>query len=48
MLVNLSSQDKTIFQQGTAPVAAAKTLEASYTRPYQSHGSIGPSARSRN
>jgi len=43
VLVNLKSQDKTIFQQGIPPVASAKTLEASYTRPYQSHGSIGPS-----
>ena len=43
VLTNLKSQDKTIFQQGNAPAATAKTLEASYTRPYQSHGSIGPS-----
>jgi nicotinate dehydrogenase subunit B len=43
VLMNLKSQDKTIFQQGTAPATTAKTLEASYTRPYQSHGSIGPS-----
>ena len=40
---SLPSQDKTIFQQGNPPAAAAKTLEATYTRPYQSHGSIGPS-----
>ena len=43
VLVNLKSQDKTIFQQGNPPAATIKTLEASYTRPYQSHGSIGPS-----
>ena len=43
VLMNLRSDDKTIFQQGTPPVATAKTLEASYTRPYHSHGSIGPS-----
>src|SRR6202012_4405437 len=43
VLVNLKSQDKTIFQQGTVPATTAKTLEASFTRPYQSHGSIGPS-----
>jgi CO/xanthine dehydrogenase Mo-binding subunit len=43
VLVNLKSQDKTIFQQGTPPAAGGKTLEAIYTRPYQSHGSIGPS-----
>ncbi|HEY3790244.1 MAG TPA: molybdopterin cofactor-binding domain-containing protein, partial [Bradyrhizobium sp.] len=43
VLTNLHSDDKTIFQQGSAPATAAKTLEATYTRPYQSHGSIGPS-----
>jgi nicotinate dehydrogenase subunit B len=43
VLVNLKSQDKTIFQQGTPPTAGGKTLEATFTRPYQSHGSIGPS-----
>jgi CO/xanthine dehydrogenase Mo-binding subunit len=43
VLTGLKSQDMTIFQQGTAPAAMAKTLEASYTRPYQSHGSVGPS-----
>jgi len=43
MLTSLPSQDKTIFQTGNAAVAGRKTLEATYTRPYQSHGSIGPS-----
>ena len=43
MLTSLPSQDKTIFQAGNAMVAGRKTLEATYTRPYQSHGSIGPS-----
>jgi len=43
MLTSLPSQDKTIFQAGNAVVAGRKTLEATYTRPYQSHGSIGPS-----
>src|SRR5665213_4363552 len=43
VLTHLPSQDKTIFQQGNAPAAVMKTLEANYTRPYQSHGSIGPS-----
>jgi nicotinate dehydrogenase subunit B len=43
MLLSLPSQDKTILQQGNAPATGQKTLEATYTRPYQSHGSIGPS-----
>ncbi len=44
-LLALASQDQVILEShesaGTAPVA--KTLEATYTRPYLSHGSIGPS-----
>ncbi len=43
VLTSLPSQDKTILQQGNAPATGQKTLEATYTRPYQSHGSIGPS-----
>jgi nicotinate dehydrogenase subunit B len=43
VLLSLPSQDKTILQQGNAPATGQKTLEATYTRPYQSHGSIGPS-----
>jgi nicotinate dehydrogenase subunit B len=43
VLTHLPSQDKTIFQQGNPSVVGQKTLEATYTRPYQSHGSIGPS-----
>ncbi len=42
-LVNLPSQDSTIFEQGDPSVAGQNTIEATYTRPYQSHGSIGPS-----
>jgi CO/xanthine dehydrogenase Mo-binding subunit len=42
VLTSLPSQDATIFQQGN-PAFAGRTLEASYTRPYQAHGSIGPS-----
>jgi len=42
VLTTLPSQDKTIFEQGSQ-AAAGKTLEATYTRPYQAHGSIGPS-----
>ena len=43
VLTHLPSQDTTIFQQGNRSVVGQKTLEATYTRPYQSHGSIGPS-----
>ena len=43
VLTSLPSQDTTIFQQGTPSFAGARTLEATYTRPYQAHGSIGPS-----
>jgi nicotinate dehydrogenase subunit B len=43
VLTSLPSQDFTIFQQSNAAVTAGKTIEASYTRPYQAHGSIGPS-----
>jgi nicotinate dehydrogenase subunit B len=43
VLTGLPSQDSTIFQRRDPSVSAEKTIEASYTRPYQSHGSIGPS-----
>ncbi|HEY3891889.1 MAG TPA: molybdopterin cofactor-binding domain-containing protein, partial [Bradyrhizobium sp.] len=43
VLTSLPSQDSTIFQHGNPAAAGGKTLEATYTRPYQSHGSIGPS-----
>jgi CO/xanthine dehydrogenase Mo-binding subunit len=43
VLLGLPSQDKTIFTQGNPSAAGQNTIEASYTRPYQSHGSIGPS-----
>jgi CO/xanthine dehydrogenase Mo-binding subunit len=42
-LTGLASQDKTIFEQSNPSVVGVKTIEATYTRPYQSHGSIGPS-----
>ncbi len=42
VLTSLPSQDTTIFQQSN-PSAGQKTIEATYTRPYQAHGSIGPS-----
>ena len=43
VLTSLPSQDTTIFQQGNPSDAGQKTIEATYTRPYQAHGSIGPS-----
>ena len=43
VLTGLPSQDKTIFEQGGASAVGQKTIEAIYTRPYQAHGSIGPS-----
>jgi CO/xanthine dehydrogenase Mo-binding subunit len=43
VLTSLPSQDSTIFQQSNPSAVGHKTLEATYTRPYQSHGSIGPS-----
>jgi CO/xanthine dehydrogenase Mo-binding subunit len=43
VLTSLSSQDFTIFEQSNPAVTGAKTIEATYTRPYQAHGSIGPS-----
>lgn len=43
VLTNLPSQDSTIFQQSKPSPAGQKTIEASFTRPYQAHGSIGPS-----
>jgi nicotinate dehydrogenase subunit B len=43
VLTHLPSQDSTIFQQNNPAVVGQKTIEATYTRPYQSHGSIGPS-----
>jgi nicotinate dehydrogenase subunit B len=43
VLTGLPSQDSTIFERGNASAAGTRTIEATYTRPYQSHGSIGPS-----
>jgi CO/xanthine dehydrogenase Mo-binding subunit len=43
VLTGLPSQDSTIYQQSHPSAVGVKTLEATYTRPYQSHGSIGPS-----
>ena len=43
VLTSLPSQNTTIFERGNASAAGQKTIEATYTRPYQAHGSIGPS-----
>jgi CO/xanthine dehydrogenase Mo-binding subunit len=43
VLMSLPSQDKTIFQASNPAITGQSTLEATYTRPYQAHGSIGPS-----
>ena len=39
----LPSQDVTIHEKRSAGAVAVKTLEATYTRHYQAHASIGPS-----
>ena len=43
VLTGLKSNDSTIFQQSNPSATGQKTIEATYTRPYQAHGSIGPS-----
>jgi nicotinate dehydrogenase subunit B len=43
VLTGLPSQDSTIFERGNPQVSGRTTIEATYVRPYQSHGSIGPS-----
>jgi nicotinate dehydrogenase subunit B len=43
VLTSLPSQDSTIFERSNPSAAGQKTIEATYTRPYQAHGSIGPS-----
>ncbi|MEA2346206.1 MAG: nicotinate dehydrogenase subunit [Thermoanaerobaculia bacterium] len=43
VLTGLPSQDSTIFERSNASAVGQKTIEATYTRPYQAHGSIGPS-----
>jgi len=42
-LASLPSKDDVILDRGGASAAPARTLEASYSRPYLAHGSIGPS-----
>jgi CO/xanthine dehydrogenase Mo-binding subunit len=43
VLTSLPSQDSTIFERSNPSAIGQKTIEATYTRPYQAHGSIGPS-----
>jgi CO/xanthine dehydrogenase Mo-binding subunit len=43
VLTNLPSQDSIIFERSDPSAVGQKTIEATYTRPYQAHGSIGPS-----
>jgi CO/xanthine dehydrogenase Mo-binding subunit len=43
VLTSLPSQDSTIFERADPSVVGQKTIAATYTRPYQAHGSIGPS-----
>jgi len=43
VLTSLKSNDKIIFQQSDPSATGQRTIEATYTRPYQAHGSIGPS-----
>ena len=43
VLTSMKSNDKTIFEQSNPSVTGQKTVEATFTRPYQAHGSIGPS-----
>ncbi len=42
-LLALPKQSFPIFTRSDASASGSKTIEASYTRPYQAHGSIGPS-----
>ena len=43
VVTSLPSQDSVIFEVNDPTATGQRTLEATYTRPYQSHGSIGPS-----
>ena len=43
VLTSLPSQDSVIFERNDASAAGQSTVDATYVRPYQSHGSIGPS-----
>jgi len=43
ILAALPSQDSRILERSNPSVRGQRTIEATYTRPYLSHGSIGPS-----
>jgi nicotinate dehydrogenase subunit B len=43
VLTGLPAQTSTIFERSNSQATGGKTIEATYTRPYQAHGSIGPS-----
>jgi nicotinate dehydrogenase subunit B len=43
LVTGLPSKDSTIFQRSDPSAVGVSTIEAAYTRPYQLHGSIGPS-----
>jgi nicotinate dehydrogenase subunit B len=43
VVTSLPSQDSVIFEVNDPTATGQRTLGATYTRPYQSHGSIGPS-----
>jgi nicotinate dehydrogenase subunit B len=43
VITGLPSQDTTIYTQSNPSASGTRTFEATYTRPYQAHGSIGPS-----
>jgi hypothetical protein len=43
VLTGLPSRDSTIFERSDPLAVGQRTIEATYTRPYQAHGSIGPS-----
>jgi nicotinate dehydrogenase subunit B len=42
VITNLPAQDAVVLDEKGPPISG-RTLEATYTRPYQCHGSIGPS-----
>jgi nicotinate dehydrogenase subunit B len=43
VLTGLPSKDSTIFKQNGPSASGTRTIEATFTRPYQAHASIGPS-----
>jgi nicotinate dehydrogenase subunit B len=43
VLTGLPAQTSVIFERSDPAARGERTIEATYTRPYQSHGSVGPS-----